>query len=90
MIAANTPGGPVEIDHDELNEWLDSLDYVLESGGKAKVQELIRRLTHHLHTKGVRLPFTANTPYINRQNPQTESSLQQGSLWAGFFHKNLF
>jgi len=55
----------VEIDQDELNEWLDSLDFVLESGGEPKVQELIRKLKVHLHQKGIQLPFTANTPYIN-------------------------
>lgn len=56
---------PVQIDQDELNDWLDSLDAMLESGGAEKVQELMRRLKVHAHQKGVALPFTANTPYIN-------------------------
>ena len=55
----------MQIDQDELNDWLDSLDAMLASGGVEKVQELMRRLKVHAHQKGVTLPFTANTPYIN-------------------------
>src|SRR3712207_3299331 len=49
----------------ETREWLDSLDYVLQSGGPAKVQRLLRELTLHATENGVHLPFSANTPYIN-------------------------
>jgi pyruvate dehydrogenase E1 component len=56
---------PDEMDADELNEWLDSLDYVLDTGGPERVQYLLRRLKVHAHSKGITLPFTANTPYIN-------------------------
>lgn len=50
---------------DELHEWFDSLDYVLKSGGEERVQYLLERLQVHAHQKGIKLPFTANTPYIN-------------------------
>jgi pyruvate dehydrogenase E1 component len=53
------------IDAIETREWLESLDYVLESGGPARVARLIRDLTLHARQNGVRLPFSANTPYIN-------------------------
>src|SRR5439155_11002420 len=42
-----------------------SLDYVLQSGGPSKVARLLRELTIHATENGVKLPFTANTPYIN-------------------------
>jgi pyruvate dehydrogenase E1 component len=54
-----------ELDAIETREWLDSLDYVLQSGGPAKVARLLRDLTIHARQNGVKLPFTANTPYIN-------------------------
>ena len=49
----------------ETREWLESLDYVLKQGGEERVQELLQRLEIHAYKAGVRLPFSANTPYIN-------------------------
>lgn len=49
----------------ENQEWLESLDYVLESEGSARVQDLLRHLQVHAQEEGVHLPFSANTPYIN-------------------------
>jgi pyruvate dehydrogenase E1 component len=57
--------GAADLDAVEIREWLDSLDYVLQSGGPAKVAHLLRELTIHARQNGVKLPFTANTPYIN-------------------------
>ncbi|MCU1383917.1 MAG: aceE, partial [Acidobacteria bacterium] len=59
------PKDAAELDATETREWLDSLDYVLQSGGPAKVARLLRELTIHARQNGVKLPFTANTPYIN-------------------------
>jgi pyruvate dehydrogenase E1 component len=59
------PKDNTELDAVETREWLDSLDYVLQSGGPAKVARLLRQLTRHAADNGVHLPFTANTPYIN-------------------------
>lgn len=53
------------IDEVELREWLESLEYVLQSGGPEKVRELLHNLDTYAHESGVDLPFTANTPYIN-------------------------
>ncbi|UCF35862.1 MAG: pyruvate dehydrogenase (acetyl-transferring), homodimeric type [Acidobacteriota bacterium] len=54
-----------ELDSVEKKEWLDSLDYVFEEGGPEKVINLLRELELYATRKGVDLPFTANTPYIN-------------------------
>src|SRR5436853_5295149 len=59
------PKDAAELDAIETREWLDSLDYVLQSGGPVKVQRLLRELTLHATEYGVKIPFTANTPYIN-------------------------
>ena len=49
----------------ETQEWLESLDYVLQSGGPERVKQLLEQLHDHAYEAGVRLPFSANTPYIN-------------------------
>lgn len=54
-----------EIEAQETQEWLASLDYVLQRGGPDRVSRLLRQLQVHAQQFGVRLPFTANTPYIN-------------------------
>jgi len=54
-----------ELEAVEMQEWLDSLDYVLQSGGPERVTRLLQRLQLHAQQAGVQLPFTANTPYIN-------------------------
>ena len=59
------PKDAAELDQTETREWLDSLDYVLQSGGPAKVARLLRELTIHARQSGVKLPFSANTPYVN-------------------------
>jgi pyruvate dehydrogenase E1 component len=49
----------------ETSEWLDSLDYVLQSNGPARAGQLLLQLSDHARRRGIRLPFTANTPYVN-------------------------
>jgi pyruvate dehydrogenase E1 component len=49
----------------ETREWLDSLDYVIQSGGPERVQTLLERLSTHARRAGIDIPFSANTPYIN-------------------------
>src|SRR6202047_4927500 len=73
-----SPKEAAELDTIETREWLDSLDYVLQSGGPVKVARLLRELTLHATESGVKLPFTANTPYINTI-PADEQELMPGS-----------
>ena len=49
----------------ENREWRESLDYVLAEQGHGRVAELLLQLQAHAQEKGVKLPFSANTPYIN-------------------------
>ena len=72
------PKEAAELDATETREWLDSLDYVLQNGGPAKVARLLRELTIHARQNGVKLPFTANTPYINTI-ADDEQALMPGS-----------
>src|SRR5262245_27403595 len=52
-------------DAEEVSEWLASLDYVLKTRGPQRAVQLLDELREHLQDHGVRIPFTANTPYIN-------------------------
>ncbi len=56
---------PNELETIENKEWLESLDYVLKAAGPERVAQLLERLEAHAHQKGVEIPFSANTPYIN-------------------------
>ena len=49
----------------ETREWLDSLDYVLETSGPERAGRLLQQLELHTSRAGYRMPFTATTPYIN-------------------------
>ena len=62
------PTDAAQLEALETREWLDSLDDVLKHGGPARVGGLLRELGIHAQKQGVRLPFTANTPYINTIN----------------------
>jgi pyruvate dehydrogenase E1 component len=56
---------PHGIDDVEIQEWLESLDSVLESSGPEVASEILQRLRAHATVNGIDLPFTANTPYAN-------------------------
>jgi pyruvate dehydrogenase E1 component len=56
----------------ETQEWIDSLEWVLEHGGPERVQSLLQDLEIHAHKAGVRIPFSANTPHINTIAPHHE------------------
>jgi len=49
----------------EIQEWLESLDSVLETGGPQVAAEILERLRAHATVNGIDLPFSANTPYAN-------------------------
>ncbi len=53
------------IDEGELEEWFESLEDVLHRYGPQKLRELLVVLQEHAYLRGVTMPFTANTPYIN-------------------------
>src|ERR1700693_2250690 len=56
---------PHNMDEFEVQEWLESLDFVLESSGPEVATEILERLRAHAHLARIDLPFTANPPYAN-------------------------
>jgi pyruvate dehydrogenase E1 component len=61
----NLPYREDDSDVDETRDWVESLDALLERSGPQRVSRILRELQVRAHQKGVRVPFTANTPYIN-------------------------
>ncbi len=59
------PDELAELNYVEMKEWLESLDYVLASGGTDRVVEIIQRLEAHAEKHGIRLPFQSDTSYVN-------------------------
>jgi pyruvate dehydrogenase E1 component len=56
---------PRQLSEIERREWLDSLDEVLQEGGNERVVALLHALQVHARRRGVGLPFSARTPYLN-------------------------
>ncbi|HEV8240353.1 MAG TPA: pyruvate dehydrogenase (acetyl-transferring), homodimeric type [Thermoanaerobaculia bacterium] len=54
-----------DVDRDETEEWLQALDDVVASHGGERAQYLLTKLLERGYERGVHLPFTANTPYVN-------------------------
>ena len=53
------------LDHEEIQEWLESLDSVLQSSGPDVASYILERLREHAKVVGIEIPFTARTPYVN-------------------------
>ncbi len=54
-----------ELERIETREWLDSLDYVLQTEGAERASRLLQKLRVRAEEAGVKLPYVATTPYIN-------------------------
>ena len=63
--AGTSDGLARDIDPQETNDWLESLDAVIENGGEQRARFLLSRLLDHGRGAGVQPPFSANTPYVN-------------------------
>ena len=49
----------------ELSEWIESLEYIIQSGGTDRSQYLLKELLRHAEQRQAAPKFTAKTPYIN-------------------------
>jgi pyruvate dehydrogenase E1 component len=57
---------------DETNEWLDALDSVEAFEGIGKVDDILDAVVTSARRKGAKLPFAANTAYVNTIAPENE------------------
>jgi pyruvate dehydrogenase E1 component len=56
----------------ETREWIESLDYVIKTGDKARTMRLFDALRARARQSGFRVPFDATTPYINTIAPSEQ------------------
>ncbi|MBM41287.1 MAG: pyruvate dehydrogenase (acetyl-transferring), homodimeric type [Acidobacteria bacterium] len=68
----NTPLTAPDLEQDEIHDWLDSLDAVIDHHGLTAAGRLLQDLTRRGEHAGVQLPFTANTPYVNSIPPDED------------------
>ena len=61
-----------DIDPVETQEWLDSLDTVLEADGGERAHFLLERLIDESRRSGVDIPFSPETGYVNTIPPHLE------------------
>ena len=54
-----------EVEEIEIQEWLSSLEYVLQHGTQEQARKILQLLQIRAQEAGVTLPFVANTPYVN-------------------------
>ena len=50
---------------EELKEWQDSLDYVIQKDGIERAKKLLENLDIHAYQQNIRSPYKLNTPYTN-------------------------
>src|SRR2546430_5720147 len=56
----------------ETEEWVESLDQVIDQAGPDRATYLLEKLTDRARANGVELPVQLNTPYINTIRPEEE------------------
>jgi pyruvate dehydrogenase E1 component len=61
----DTDTNVIGMDPQEVQEWVESFDQVVREEGAESAITLLDRLRGHAQSRGIALPFTANTPYLN-------------------------
>ena len=74
MSSDGVKSDSTEVDEVEIQEWIESLDYVLKNGSTKQAKKILAQLQIRAQKAGVTLPFTANTPYINKISTSEEQA----------------
>ena len=61
-----------DIDPQETGEWLESLDAVIDIGGRSRARYLLARLMERAREQGVGVPAMVTSDYINTIPPEQE------------------
>ena len=59
-----------EADHQEVREWIEAFELLLEEQGPSQAAQLLDALTRRAQQAGVNMPVQLNTPYVNTIPPQ--------------------
>ena len=66
------PASKDDIDPIETNEWIESLNSVIENDGSSRASYLLNKVIDQAYKSGLVLPDTRTTPYINTIPPEAE------------------
>ncbi|MFL2890179.1 MAG: pyruvate dehydrogenase (acetyl-transferring), homodimeric type [Pelagibacteraceae bacterium] len=66
------PASKDDIDPIETNEWIESLNSVIETDGSSRASYLLNKVINQAYKSGLVLPDTRTTPYINTIPPEAE------------------
>src|SRR5438270_7807982 len=72
VITDGRPSQIPDIDPDETQEWLDSLDAAIEHGGRGRARYLMLRMLERSREQQVGVPALRSTDYINTIPPERE------------------
>ncbi|MDA7715132.1 pyruvate dehydrogenase (acetyl-transferring), homodimeric type [Pelagibacteraceae bacterium] len=67
------PASKDDIDPVETNEWIESLNSVIENDGSSRASYLLNKVIDQAYKSGLILPDTRTTPYINTIPPEAET-----------------
>jgi len=62
-----------DIDPIETNEWIESLNSVIENDGSSRASYLLSKVIDQAYKSGLVIPDTRTTPYINTIPPEAET-----------------
>ena len=65
ILANGQPAAVVEPDFEEVEEWIEAFDQVVEEQGPSGAARLLDALTQRARSSGIDLPIQLNTPYVN-------------------------
>ncbi len=65
QTAMSAPATADDIDPQETQDWLESIDSVLRTHGPERAHFLLERLIEHARRSGAYLPYSQNTAYLN-------------------------
>ena len=66
------PASKDDIDPLDTNEWIESLNSVIENDGASRASYLLNKVIDQAYKAGLVLPDTRTTPYINTIPPEAE------------------
>jgi len=72
VITDGLPSQLVDTDPDETNEWLESLDAVVDHAGRGRARYLMLRMLERSRQQQVGVPALRSTDYINTIPPERE------------------
>ncbi|MGZ4509473.1 MAG: pyruvate dehydrogenase (acetyl-transferring), homodimeric type, partial [Blastococcus sp.] len=72
VITNGLPSQLVDTDPDETQEWLDSLDAVVDKAGRGRARYVMLRLLERSREQQVGVPSLRSTDYINTIPPERE------------------